>query len=175
MIRRKLTRKQIKLITTLIAGAILTVIGILYPNANKPQSTSGQNEFVVTRVIDGDTFVIDTGQKIRLIGVDTPEIAKKTPPAECYANEAMLFTQKQLENKTIRLEKDVSETDKYGRLLRYAYLNDELFNQTLVEHGYALARSYPPDVAKQDVLQESEQSARTNNQGLWNPAVCPKQ
>jgi len=72
-----------------------------------------------------------------------------------------------VEGKTIRLEKDVSETDKYGRLLRYVYVEDMLVNTELVRQGLAWAKAYPPDIKYQDVLEEAEAEARRDKIGLW--------
>ncbi len=123
--------------------------------------------FKVTRVVDGDTIVIDTGQKVRLIGVDTPETVDPRKPVQCYGKEASAYTKSRLLNQEVRLVKDVSETDHFGRLLRYVYVGDELFNNTLVLSGYAHAVSYPPDISKQELFRASERDAIFNNKGLW--------
>jgi len=123
----------------------------------------------VTRVIDGDTFEIEGGQKVRMIGIDTPESVH--PDAEKnteFGEKASAYTKKLLEGKKVKLAKDVSETDKYGRLLRYVYLEDGTFvNELLVKEGYAKAATYPPDVMYSDVFAKAEQYARENNKGLW--------
>ena len=73
-----------------------------------------------------------------------------------------------MEGETIYLEKDVSETDDYGRLLRYIYLEDGTFyNEKIVKEGYAFAGTYPPDVKYNEILQDAERFARKNNLGLW--------
>ena len=88
-------------------------------------------EKLVTRIIDGDTFEIETGEKVRLIGIDTPE--KNEPNYE----EAKLFLISNIQGRKVILQKDVSDKDKFGRLLRYVYLEGELINLRLVEEGYA--------------------------------------
>jgi micrococcal nuclease len=130
---------------------------------------------VVTRVIDGDTIQIDTGQKVRYIGIDAPELKHPRKPIQCFAKEAAGFNKSLVEGKKVRLEKDVSETDKYGRLLRYVYLlqqdgvEKEIFvNEFLVRQGYAYASSYPPDIAFQEVFQDAQADARLHNRGLWS-------
>jgi micrococcal nuclease len=75
-----------------------------------------------------------------------------------------------VKDKYVTLVKDVSETDRYGRLLRYVWVEGVLINQQLVSEGYAVASSYPPDIARQVDLRAAEQEARTQNRGLW--AAC---
>jgi len=119
---------------------------------------------LVTRVIDGDTVELPDGNKVRLIGIDTPE------KGECYFSEAKDKLSDLILNKKVRLEKDVSETDRYHRLLRYIYVDDIFVNDYLVAKGYAHATSYPPDVKFQDQFRKSEKQAREQNKGLWG--VC---
>ena len=118
----------------------------------------------VTRVIDGDTIIIDTGQKIRYIGIDTPEVY---PQTEDYGMEAWQANRRLVEGKEVRLERDVSETDKYGRLLRYVYIEDTLVNAELVRLGLAEARAYPPDTKYQTTLEQMEREARQAGRGMW--------
>lgn len=134
------------------------------------QITTGQSiVYTVTRVIDGDTFEIENGQKVRMIGIDTPESVHPDKEKNTEFGEmASAYTKQFLEGKKVRLEKDVSETDKYGRLLRYVYLEDGTFvNELLVKEGYAKVSTYPPDVKYADVFVEAERYARENNKGLW--------
>jgi len=123
----------------------------------------------VVRIVDGDTFEIKGGQKVRMIGIDTPESVH--PDAEKnteFGKLASEFTKSKIEGKNIKLVKDVSETDKYGRLLRYVYLEDgTFFNELLVKEGYAKVSTYPPDVKFADVFVKAEQYARENDKGLW--------
>jgi len=100
----------------------------------------------VTRIIDGDTFEISTGEKVRLICIDTPELG------EAGGEEAKAYLESLILNKLIRLEKDVSETDAYGRLLRYAYIDDRFINKELVEEGYAEVFRYGDDTEKCDEI-----------------------
>ena len=126
---------------------------------------------MVTRVLDGDTIVLAGGKKVRYIGIDTPELYGGRN-AECFAQEAQKKNQELVLGKRVRLESDVSESDKYGRLLRYVYVGDVLVNETLVREGYAHARSYPPDTTRQETLRAAEVLARTENIGLWAEGVC---
>ncbi|MFQ6122298.1 MAG: thermonuclease family protein [Dehalococcoidales bacterium] len=118
----------------------------------------------VTQVIDGDTIIIETGYRVRYIGIDTPEIY---PELEAYGIEAWLANRQLVEGKEIRLEQDVSEVDKYGRLLRYVYVDDILVNAELVRQGLAEAKAYPPDTKYQDYLEELETEARLAGRGMW--------
>jgi micrococcal nuclease len=106
------------------------------------------NTFMVLRVVDGDTFVIETGEYVRFIGIDSPELNKK----ECYSNEATDYLKGRIENNYVRLVKDVNNVDKYKRLLRYVYIGDEFLNETLVHQGYAKEKAYPPDTRFQEIF-----------------------
>lgn len=121
----------------------------------------------VSRVIDGDTFEIQGGIKVRLIGIDTPEMKNKNKTIDCFALEAKKKAEDLLTNKEVVLEKDVSETDRYGRLLRYVYLNGEMINDTLVKDGFAKISTFPPDVKNAQIFLASERMAREAKAGLW--------
>ena len=125
------------------------------------------NQVKVIRVIDGDTFEIEGGQKVRLIGVDAPESVHPKKPVECYGEISSKVLKQLLEEKTVILEKDVSDTDRYGRLLRYVFLDGVNINQYLVKEGFAYASSYPPDISQQDLLTVLQAEARVLNKGLW--------
>lgn len=131
-------------------------------------------EATVERVIDGDTIVLSTGQHVRYIGVDTPETKHPSKPVQCFGREASARNKELVEGKKILMEKDVSETDRYKRLLRYIYLpnpeasGEALFvNEYLVEQGYAQVISYPPDVKYHDMLLAAQRTAQDENRGLW--------
>jgi len=146
----------------------------------EPEVAAAQDEVMgadlvkVTRIIDGDTIELEGGQRVRYIGIDTPELSGNNP--ECYAREAYDKNRELVEGKQVRLEKDVSETDRYGRLLRYVYVDDNFINDLLVRTGYANASSYPPDIKYQDQFREAEKEARESNKGLWNSCltITPK-
>ncbi|MFC1954980.1 thermonuclease family protein [Chloroflexota bacterium] len=127
--------------------------------------TSSPDTAIVTRVIDGDTITIDTGQQVRYIGIDTPEMY---PKREDYGMEAWQANRKLVEGKQVRLERDVSDKDKYGRLLRYIYTDDIFVNAELVRQGLAEAKAYPPDTRHQDLLEQVEKEARRAGRGMWS-------
>ncbi len=136
---------------------------------NNPQQQSG----LVTHVVDGDTIDVNINgvvQRVRLIGVDTPEVYGGV---ECYGEAASAFTKQLVEGRIVTLQKDVSEVDKYDRLLRYVFVGDTFVNDALVRQGYAYASSYPPDVAYADQFAQAQNEAATNGRGLWNACVTP--
>lgn len=122
----------------------------------------------VVRVIDGDTFEIEGSIKVRLIGIDTPEMKNKNKTIDCFASEAKKKMESLISGKEVILEKDISETDKYGRLLRYVYIGDEMINNTLVQEGFAKTSTFPPDVKFKDIFLASERQARESKSGLWS-------
>lgn len=124
----------------------------------------------VVNVVDGDTIKIESGETVRYIGIDTPESVDPRKPVQCYAKEASAKNTLLVEGKLVRLEKDISDKDKYGRLLRYIWLEDELINKILVREGFAYSYSYPPDVKYQDQFIEAERLAREEQKGLWGSA-----
>lgn len=126
---------------------------------------------LVVRVIDGDTIELENGQRIRYIGIDTPETVDPRKPVQCFGVEASKRNKELVEGKRVRLEKDISETDKYDRLLRYVYVGDTLINLTLVQDGFAYSYTYPPDVKYQDQFIEAQRIAREQKKGLWGS--CP--
>lgn len=125
----------------------------------------------VARVVDGDTIKLETGEVVRYIGIDAPETVHPSKPVQCYGKEASDKNKELVEGKEIKLEKDVSETDKYDRLLRYVWLGDTLVNEYLVREGYAHSSTYPPDVKYQDRFIQAERQAREERKGLWGD-VC---
>ena len=118
----------------------------------------------VTRVIDGDTIVISTGQKVQYIGIDAPEVS---PEPEPYGTEAWNINRDLVEGKKVRLERDVSDKDEYGRLLRYVYVGELMVNAEMVRRGLAEAKSYPPDTRNQEYLERLEEVAREMGRGMW--------
>ncbi len=149
----------------------LTPISILTPTSVINENV--KEELVkVIRVIDGDTIVLENGKTVRYIGIDAPELNLKKGKPECYGLEAKKKNEELVLGKKVRLEKDVSETDKYGRLLRYVYVDDIFVNEFLVREGYATILTYPPDVKYADLFLESQKEARENNRGLWNKKGC---
>lgn len=107
---------------------------------------------------------------MRYIGIDTPETVDPRRPVGCFGAEASARNRELVEGKTVGLEKDVSETDGFGRLLRYVWVGGDMANETLVRDGYALAATYPPDVGYAELFASLQMEAREAGRGLWGPA-----
>lgn len=125
----------------------------------------------VERVVDGDTFVAAVAgrsERIRLIGVDTPEAVDPDRPVQPYGREASSFAKRMLSDRTVRLEGDVEPRDRYGRLLAYVWLPDGTFwNALLAAEGYARLITIPPDVSYAGLFRDLVEEARAANRGLW--------
>lgn len=121
----------------------------------------------VERVIDGDTIVLAGGQRLRYIGIDTPETVHPHKDVECFGLEASEYNKQLVEGKLVYLESDVQDTDRYGRLLRYVWINGEMVNEILVREGYAFASSFPPNVKYQERFNLLQKEARESAVGLW--------
>lgn len=138
-------------------------------------SATNQEKYLVTKVVDGDTIQVKINNQsvsVRLIGIDTPETVDPRRPVGCFGKNASNETKRLLEGKEVILTKDVSNTDKYNRLLRYVYLpisgGETLFvNDYLVRQGFAKNYTYPPDVKYNARFMEAEKEARDNLRGLW--------
>jgi micrococcal nuclease len=156
--------------------------------ATFPSEPPGHEIGEVTRVVDGDTIEvrvtgradgpgagearIGSSYPVRLIGIDTPESVKPNSPVECFGRESSAAAKALLEGSSVKLVKDVEETDRYDRLLRYVYLGHELANARLVINGYAAAFTYPPNVRHADLFVELQRQAREAELGLWAAATC---
>ena len=134
----------------------------------KDKTKTNQSTKKVVKVIDGDTIELENGQKVRYIGIDTPELVHPSKPLECFAKEAQEKNKELVLGKEVTLEKDISEIDKYGRLLRYVWVENILVNEILVQEGYAQVSTYPPDVKYQERFIEAQRKAREENKGLWS-------
>ncbi len=127
----------------------------------------------VVRAVDGDTIELEDGRKVRYIGINAPETVDPRRRVECFGKEASVFNRDLVEGKRVRLERDISETDVYGRMLRFVYLEEGIFvNEILVREGYAYASAYAPDVARKKLFLEAEKSARESHRGLWSSDTC---
>lgn len=126
----------------------------------------------VIRVVDGDTIIVEINlkeEKVRLIGVDTPETVKPGTPVQKYGKQASAFIRRVLKDKKVKLEFDVQHRDKYARLLAYVYLEDgRMMNKILLEEGYAQVMTVPPNVKYQKEFIDLERKAKKAKKGLWN-------
>ncbi len=134
---------------------------------NSGNVNSGGSEYLVLKVIDGDTIEVEKLGKVRYIGIDTPETKHPSRGPEPYGREAYEANKRLVENKTVRLELDIGERDKYGRTLAYVYVGELFVNGWLVENGYAQVMTYPPNVRYADLFVKLERKAREAGKGLW--------
>jgi micrococcal nuclease len=148
-----------------VAGLLIALLAI-----GCAISQDDANTVRVIRVVDGDTLEVNlqgTKEKVRLIGVDTPETVHPTIGEEPYGREASNFTKEKLTGQKVVLEFDVEERDRYGRLLAYVWLDGEMFNEVLLSEGYAQIATYPPNVRYVERFQAAQQEAREAERGLW--------
>ncbi|MFA4888819.1 MAG: thermonuclease family protein [Candidatus Omnitrophota bacterium] len=139
-------------------------------------------DVLVTRAVDGDTLVLETGERVRLIGIDTPEMheseklfrdaRRSKQDAEAIqklGRRAHEFTKGIVEGKRVSLEFDAEKYDRYKRILAYVYLKDGTFvNAEIVKQGYASLMTFPPNVKYADLFLKLYREARENNRGLWS-------
>ncbi|MCX7926734.1 MAG: thermonuclease family protein [Candidatus Omnitrophica bacterium] len=139
------------------------------------------DNILVIRVVDGDTLVLENGQRLRLIGIDTPEIHESTKlykdsqrsgkdirTIKQLGQKSFAFTRQLVEGKRVRLEFDIEKTDRYGRLLAYVFLPDGTFvNAEIIKQGYANLLTYPPNVKYVDLFRQLYKEARESKRGLW--------
>lgn len=121
----------------------------------------------VIRVIDGDTIEIEGGEKVRYIGIDTPELHHPNKAVQPFAQEAYEFNRSLVEGKDVFLVFDVQRRDRYKRLLAYVFVGETFINAKLVADGYARVATFPPNVVYQEFFLRLEQKAREENRGLW--------
>lgn len=122
----------------------------------------------VINVLDGDTIVLENNQKVRLIGIDAPEKYYDGKKDDCFAKEAKEMLKQLIEKQNVDLEIDISQTDKYDRLLRYVYLDEVLINEFLVRQGFAKASSIPPDTKYRGGFEKAQGLAENQRLGLWS-------
>lgn len=159
-------------ITSTPTATAPTTTPTVSPSATAATTIRTTGEATVVRVIDGDTIVVSIAGKtydVRYIGVNTPETKDPNKPVEYYGPEASTKHKELVEGKIVRLEKDVSEYYKDGRLLRYVYVGNLFINAELVRLGYARATPYPPDTKYQSLFSSLEQEAKEKLLGIWAP------
>lgn len=123
---------------------------------------------MVMSVIDGDTIILESGERVRYIGIDTPEYSFDENVAnECFGEEARERNKELVEGKRITLLQDTSEKDKYGRLLRYVYVDGILVSTILLEEGYADLMIIDPDTRYKNEFEEAYREAREYSLGMW--------
>jgi len=162
-------------------AAIVLIAFLFFVNSCSVRKSYDYGDILVRRAVDGDTLVLESAERVRLIGIDTPEMhmsnklyreAKRTKTdiqtIMTLGRKAYEFTRNLVEGKRVRLEFDVERYDKYGRLLCYVYLKDGTFvNAKIIQEGYASLLTIPPNVKYVDLFRELYREARENNRGLW--------
>ena len=135
-------------------------------------AAAGPIEGTVVRVVDGDTIDVQLGdraEKIRYIGVNTPEVHHPIKGEEPGGREAADVNRRIVGGQRVRLELDVRTRDRYGRLLAYVWVGDIMVNAELVRRGYAQVMTIPPNVRYQDLFVKLQREARDAGRGLWRP------
>ena len=180
-----LGRRRLVAAVAFVAAVLLATLPACGSSAPNPAPGTASGDRVeagmatVTRVVDGDTIHVrvgSDGEKVRLIGIDTPETHGPGGLKECFGVEATSRAQALLPPGTrVRLVRDAEPRDRYGRLLAYVYrLPDGLFvNLTLAAEGYATTLSYPPNVAHAKEFDVATRAARNDDRGLWQRCGGP--
>jgi len=167
----------------LILGIIFMIFGLLASPKNKTvphlgqfQNTTltekivptlskhehSQNLFLVTKVFDGDTIEIDTGERVRYVGVNAPE------KGEPHSKESTELNSKLILNNKIKLGYDVQDKDRYGRTLAYVFVNNQMVNMEMVKQGLAVSETIQPNVKYQDEFVKAQKEARDDCLGIWS-------
>lgn len=152
-------------------AALALVLLLPLPAASAPSSAA--LEGVVIRVVDGDTVHVLLGnrvEKVRYIGIDTPELRHPRWGEEPGGREARKVNRALVDGRRVRLELDVQVRDRYGRLLAYVWVGDLMVNAELVRLGYAQVMTIPPNVRYQALFVRLQRDAREAGRGLWRPA-----
>ena len=153
-------------------GEVLLALVIALPASSAPATLEG----TVEQVVDGDTIHVRLGarvEKVRYVGINTPEVHHPTKGEEPGGREAAQVNRRLVEGKRVRLELDVRERDRYGRLLAYVWVGDVMVNAELVRLGYAQVMTIPPNVRHQELLLKLQREAREAGRGLW-AALSPR-
>ena len=142
---------------------------VLTPLFSGDSGPSRSETATVVRVIDGDTIEVDLDgwrYTVRYIGINTPETNRPSRGVEFYGPEASARNRELVEGKTVRMEFDVSSTDRFDRLLGYVYVDDEMVNATLISEGCAVASTFPPDTKFADRFENIQMQAMENRRGV---------
>jgi micrococcal nuclease len=154
-----------------LASIVFAAVLVFFLDPPDPSLTSDEREYV-QRVVDGDTLVLGSGERVRLIGVDTPEFERPNSPVEYFAKEAAAFTKRLAEGKLVRLEFDpanahIEHKDRFGRTLAYTFLEDgTLINAEIIRQGYGHAYTRYP-FSRMEEFRRLEREAREQARGLW--------
>lgn len=157
------------------AAALVLALVLVAAGCGRGGAAAGNDgQAQVVRVVDGDTIVVRLGgteEKVRLLGIDTPESVDPRSPVQCFGKEASAHTAALLPPGTkVRLVRDVEARDRYSRLLAYVYRDDDgaFVNLQLAQEGYAAVLTYPPNVAHAAEITAAAAAARDAGRGLWS-------
>ena len=125
----------------------------------------------VTYVFDGDTIELSGGQRVRYIGINTPELGRSGSANQCFAAKSAEINKQLVLGQTVKMAKDTSETDKYGRLLRYIWVDDVFINDFLIRQGFARLETVPPDRKYASEFARAQAEAIQNKRGLWKECL----
>lgn len=171
--KKKFITTTLRAIITLII-VIIIIISSDHTRTNTPTQKPKAGEYLVTKVVDGDTVKIElngTEETVRLIGIDTPETVKPNTSVECFGVEASNKLKDLIAGKYVKIEYDKTqnERDRYNRLLLYLYKADDgqLINELMIKEGYAFEYTYEKPYKFQSLFQNLEKTARENQLGLW--------
>jgi micrococcal nuclease len=154
-----------------LAAALALLLALWVPRRGGERTAGGESA-VVTRVVDGDTVVVRMGarfERVRYIGIDTPEDVEPGTPVQCYSERATAENRRMVERRRVTLRLDAEPRDRYGRLLAYVYRrpDGDFVNAELVRRGYARTLTIPPNDAHAALFARLAADARRRHLGLW--------
>lgn len=175
----RVKRQLIRAIYVTVSLLMALILVKALPEKDPGSSLTNDSYLAVVEVFDGDTISVQRNgvlEKIRLIGVDTPETKDPRKPVQCFGEEASRYTHTLLDGRQVRIEIDPTqgERDRYDRILAYVWRDDGLMiNKSLVEEGYAHEYTYQDNAYKyQNEFRTGEASAQDRQKGLWSPDTC---
>jgi len=162
---------------------IFLFLSVLISSCSSPEYS--YDDILVKRVVDGDTILLSNGERVRLIGIDAPEMhqsnklyrdarrsKKDIQTIKELGRKSYLFVKNLLEGERVRLEFDVEKRDRYNRLLAYVFLKDgTMANAKIIEEGFAQIYTFPPNVKYSEEFLRLQREARENNRGLWREGL----
>jgi micrococcal nuclease len=180
------SRKNLKILSSIIVFVAVLIINYTSsPIIPKSEVEPGGNvlgdeagSWVVTRVVDGDTIEVKNNsevQKVRVIGVNTPETVDPRREVECFGKEASEKAKELLEGKSVRLSSDPtqSDSDRYGRILRYITMSEGIdYGLVMIREGFAYEYTYDNMYQKQAEYKKAQTEAANAQRGLWGDGVC---
>lgn len=153
---------------------VLLLFIFLHTGCAQPVAEGAKDGFYsVDKVLDGDTIILTNAKNVRYIGINTPELRKKTAgewtwSPQPYAVEAYNLNRRLVEDKRVRLEFDKERSDRYDRWLAYVFVDGKMVNEEIVRYGYATVYTYQPNTKYLNRLSTAEQQAKKERKGLWS-------